>query len=137
MKKQTKYKKELKIVDVEKTFNGIKVLENINFSVKKGEFLSILGPSGCGKTTLLRILIGIESADKGTIFMDNKDITNFSPDKRKMGIVFQNYALFPNMSVLENVEYVLEEYPDMHLENTGLDMLCDGRNEWSKGQSNL
>lgn len=101
-------KKEIKIVDVEKVFNGVKVLENINFAVKKGEFLSILGPSGCGKTTLLRILIGIESADKGDIYIDNKNITNFSPDKRKMGIVFQNYALFPNMSVLENVEYVLK-----------------------------
>lgn len=98
----------IKVEGITKEFNEIKVLDDINFEVKKGEFLSILGPSGCGKTTLLRILIGIETADKGKIYLDEQDITNFSPSKRNMGIVFQNYALFPNMTVLQNVSYALK-----------------------------
>ncbi len=98
----------LEVKNISKTFDGIKALDNINFTVTKGEFLSILGPSGCGKTTLLRILIGIEIPDCGNILINNKDITNFPPNKRNMGIVFQNYALFPNMTVLENVKYVLK-----------------------------
>ena len=101
-------KKSIKIVNIEKDFDNVNVLKDINFEVKKGEFLSILGPSGCGKTTLLRILMGIETPDKGKILIDEKNITKLSPDKREMGIVFQNYALFPNMTVLQNVEYVLK-----------------------------
>lgn len=101
-------KSSIKVVNITKTFNNVKVLNKINFEVKKGKFLSILGPSGCGKTTLLRILMGIESADKGKILIDDKDITNLDPSKRGMGIVFQNYALFPNMTVLQNVEYALK-----------------------------
>lgn len=101
-------KKSIRIENIRKDFDKKNVLNDINFEVKKGEFLSILGPSGCGKTTLLRILMGIETPDNGKIFIDDKNITKYSPDKREMGIVFQNYALFPNMSVLENVEYVLK-----------------------------
>lgn len=84
-----------------------KILKNISFDVEDGEFLSILGPSGCGKTTILRILIGLLKPDAGTVFKDGEDITNASPSKRGMGIVFQNYALFENMTVLRNVEYAL------------------------------
>ena len=98
----------IKVEGITKKFNNVKVLSNISFEVRKGEFLSILGPSGCGKTTLLRILIGIETPDKGHIYIDNKEITNLNPSKRNMGIVFQNYALFPNMTVLQNVEYALK-----------------------------
>ncbi len=98
----------IKIEGITKVFDGVKALDNINFTVDKGEFLSILGPSGCGKTTLLRILIGIEVADEGKIFIHDEDITNLNPSKRHMGIVFQNYALFPNMTVLQNVEYALK-----------------------------
>lgn len=101
-------KSSIKVVNITKQFNNVKVLNKINFEVKKGEFLSILGPSGCGKTTLLRILIGIETADKGQILIDDKDVTNLDSSKRGMGIVFQNYALFPNMTVLQNVEYALK-----------------------------
>jgi len=75
--------------------------------LKEGEFLSILGPSGCGKTTLLRILIGLETADSGEILKSGKDISGLKSIERGMGIVFQNYALFPNMTVLENIEYAL------------------------------
>ena len=83
------------------------ILEDINFDVKEGEFLSILGPSGCGKTTILRVLIGLLAPTGGTVVKDGADITKLAPSKRGMGIVFQNYALFENMTVLKNVEYAL------------------------------
>ena len=92
----------LKVVMGKKT-----ILEDINFDVKEGEFLSILGPSGCGKTTILRVLIGLLKPTGGTVIKDGADITNAAPSKRGMGIVFQNYALFENMSVLKNVEYAV------------------------------
>ena len=88
-------------------------LDNISFSVEKGEFLSILGPSGCGKTTLLRILIGLLPADSGKILLEGNDITNAPPDKRKMGIVFQNYALFENMTVSGNISYAMRFRPEL------------------------
>ena len=88
-------------------------LDNVGFSVEKGEFLSILGPSGCGKTTLLRILIGLLPADSGKILLEGNDITNAPPDKRKMGIVFQNYALFENMTVSGNISYAMRFRPEL------------------------
>lgn len=103
-------KDDVKLVvrDLYKGFDGEGVLNKISFEVKKGEFLSVLGPSGCGKTTLLRILIGLEKQDGGTIEKDGVEISNLKPNERGMGIIFQNYALFPNMTVLENVEYALK-----------------------------
>ena len=100
-------KPKLSIRNVNKSFDGKMVLNNLNFDLMEGEFLSILGPSGCGKTTLLRILIGLEKADSGEILKNGKDISSLPSAKRGMGIVFQNYALFPNMTVLQNVEYAL------------------------------
>lgn len=100
-------KNKLQIRDLGKGYDGKEVLRNVSFDVKDGEFLSILGPSGCGKTTLLRILIGLMEPDSGTIEKDGVDITCERPDNRGMGIVFQNYALFENMSVIRNVEYAL------------------------------
>ena len=97
----------LQIKNLTKVYNKKTVLNNISFKVKNGEFLSILGPSGCGKTTLLKILIGIEEPTSGNIYKDKDDITKLDPSKRCMGMVFQNYALFPNMTVLENVTYAL------------------------------
>ncbi|MCL1817379.1 MAG: ABC transporter ATP-binding protein [Spirochaetaceae bacterium] len=78
-----------------------------------GEFLSILGPSGCGKTTILRILIGLLSPSSGHVIKDGVDITGLPPSQRNMGIVFQNYALFQNMTVLGNVEYALRFHPEL------------------------
>lgn len=98
----------LTVKNINKSFDGKEALENINFEVTPGEFLSILGPSGCGKTTLLRILIGLLSPDSGEILLGGQNITKAPPDKRGMGIVFQNYALFENMTVLKNVEYALK-----------------------------
>lgn len=98
-------KDKLIIQDLSKDFGSQEVLHGISFTVKEGEFLSILGPSGCGKTTLLRILLGLEEADGGTILKEGVDISSLPPSQRKMGMVFQNYALFENMTVLGNVEY--------------------------------
>ncbi len=97
----------LSVRNINKSFDGKNVLNNLSFDLLEGEFLSILGPSGCGKTTLLRILIGLEKADSGEILKGGKDISGLSSFERGMGIVFQNYALFPNMTVLQNVQYAL------------------------------
>ena len=101
---------EVKLVvkDLYKKYDSEGILNKISFEVRKGEFLSVLGPSGCGKTTLLRILIGLERQNSGTIKKDGVEISGMEPSKRGMGIIFQNYALFPNMTVLENVEYALK-----------------------------
>ncbi len=98
----------LEVKALRKEYKDNKVLKDISFTVQNGEFLSILGSSGCGKTTLLRILIGLLRPDAGTILKKGEDITDARPDKRGMGIVFQNYALFENMNVLKNVEYALK-----------------------------
>ena len=95
------------IKDLTKKFGDKVILDNISFDLREGEFLSILGPSGCGKTTLLRILIGLETKDSGEIFKDGQEISALPSSERGMGIVFQNYALFPNMNVLQNVMYAL------------------------------
>jgi len=97
----------LSVRNLNKAYDGKPVLNNISFDLLEGEFLSILGPSGCGKTTLLRILIGLERADSGEILKEGKDISKLASSERGMGIVFQNYALFPNMTVLDNVKYAL------------------------------
>jgi len=97
----------LEIFDVSKSYKDNEVLKNVSFEVRDGEFLSILGPSGCGKTTLLRILIGLMEPDSGRIIKNGNDITALPSSERGMGIVFQNYALFENMSVIRNVEYAM------------------------------
>ena len=98
----------LEIQNINKVFEKKKVLDDVSFNVYDGEFLSILGPSGCGKTTLLRILIGLLDPDSGKLVKDGVDITSLHPSKRNMGIVFQNYALFENMTVVQNIEYALK-----------------------------
>ena len=100
-------KPKLSVRNLCKSYDGKIVLNNLSFDLMEGEFLSILGPSGCGKTTLLRILIGLEKADSGEIRKSGTDISGLSSFDRGMGIVFQNYALFPNMTVLQNVQYAL------------------------------
>lgn len=102
----------IEVIGLKKQYRETGVLKGVSFTVNRGEFLSILGSSGCGKTTLLRILIGLLSPDEGQIFKDGEDITFARPDKRSMGIVFQNYALFENMSVLKNVEYALKVHKE-------------------------
>lgn len=99
----------LKLIGVEKSFGNVKVLKDINLEIKKGEFVSILGPSGCGKTTLLRIIAGLESSDCGDILLENQNISQFPASKRQFGIVFQSYALFPNLTTTQNVSYGLKK----------------------------
>lgn len=105
-----------------KTYDGLRVLNDISFGVVSGEILSVLGSSGCGKTTLLRILIGLLKPDTGAIFIDGTDITRARPNERKMGIVFQNYALFENMTVLQNVKYAMKFHHELR---TKADAIAD------------
>ena len=101
----------LQIENLNYSIEQKQILHNISFDVKEGEFLSILGPSGCGKTTILRLLIGLLTPDSGKILKCGQDITQCHPSKRGMGIVFQNYALFENMTAFENIEYALKFNP--------------------------
>ena len=98
----------VEIKDLVKNFGDTQVLKNINISIEEGEFVTLLGPSGCGKSTLLRCLAGLNSIDGGKIFVNGKDITDMEPRNRDIGMVFQNYALFPNMTVWENIEFGLK-----------------------------
>ena len=95
---------------VEKVFHGkneVRALRDISFTIKPGELFCLLGPSGCGKTTLLRCTAGLETLSAGKIFYGDTDVTNIPPFRRNIGMVFQNYALYPHMSVFENVAYGL------------------------------
>lgn len=98
----------LVVKNIGKKYGNKIILENIYFDVYKGEFLSILGSSGCGKTTLLRILVGIEDPTYGEVFKDGVNMIEKTPFERNIGIVFQNYALFPNMNVYNNIAYPLK-----------------------------
>ncbi len=93
----------LKVEGLNKFYNKQQVLYDINFSIDRGIFLAILGPSGCGKTTLLRTIAGLEEADMGKIFINNQDVTNLHPSKRNIAMVFQSYALYPHMTVYDNI----------------------------------
>ncbi|MDR2193756.1 MAG: ABC transporter ATP-binding protein [Treponema sp.] len=95
------------IKDVSKSFGDFRVLNNINLDIHKGEFFSLLGPSGCGKTTLLRILAGFEYPDFGAVMFDDKNVLPMPPNSRPSNTVFQNYALFPHLTVYENVAFPL------------------------------
>ncbi|MEM1648350.1 ABC transporter ATP-binding protein [Saccharolobus sp.] len=94
--------------EVTKFFGSFKVIDNISLNVEKGEFFVILGKSGSGKTTLLRLIAGLERVSSGKIFIDSMDVTDFPPSKRDVGMVFQNYALYPNKKVFENLMIALE-----------------------------
>ena len=97
----------LRINGIKKSFKKTEVLKNINIDIEKGELVCFLGPSGCGKTTLLRIIAGLEKNDFGEIDLNGKNISKLEPSKRNIGIVFQNYALFPNLTIGENIAYGL------------------------------
>ena len=99
---------ELAVKNLKKNFGQNDVLKGISFQVESGKFLSLLGPSGCGKSTILRIICGLESPDAGEVLVDGREVTTVRPEKRNIGLVFQNYALFPSMNVAKNVGYGLK-----------------------------
>ncbi|WP_133646190.1 ABC transporter ATP-binding protein [Paraburkholderia flava] len=98
----------LTLTDLTKSFGDLYAVVDVNLSVEKGEFVSLLGPSGCGKTTTLQMIAGFVDATRGRISLDGRDITQMKPNRRGLGVVFQSYALFPHMSVAENVSFGLE-----------------------------
>jgi ABC-type Fe3+/spermidine/putrescine transport system ATPase subunit len=98
---------ELFLENVNKRYGKVHAVKNVNIKVEDGKIMSLLGPSGCGKTTTLRIIAGLTSPDEGRIILGGKDITNLPPEKRNMGMVFQNYAVWPHMNVYENVAFPL------------------------------
>jgi putative spermidine/putrescine transport system ATP-binding protein len=98
----------LELQNLHRDFGTVKALNGIDISLGEGEFLSLLGPSGCGKTTALRLVAGFDRPDQGRIVVDGKDVTRIAPNKRDMGMVFQAYSLFPNMTARQNVEFGLK-----------------------------
>jgi iron(III) transport system ATP-binding protein len=97
----------LSLKDISKRYGATRAVEELSLLVERGEFFGLLGPSGCGKTTTLRMVAGLETPDAGVIDFDGSDITRLSPDRRGFGMVFQNYALFPHLSVFDNVAFGL------------------------------
>lgn len=97
----------IRLTGISKSFDGKEIISNLNLDVNHGEFLTILGPSGCGKTTVLRMIAGFETADQGQIILDNTDVTILPAEQRHVNTVFQSYALFPHMTVFDNVAFGL------------------------------
>lgn len=133
------------IKNVSHSYDKTKVLDSVNLTIKAGEFFTLLGPSGCGKTTILRILAGFIEPTEGSILIGEKDITHTAPEKRNMGVVFQNYALFPNLTVRENIAYglkvrkekkeIIKEKCDFYMELAHLTEYAERRiHELSGGQ---
>ena len=113
----------LELKQIGKSFDGVPVLKDISIRVEDGEIVSILGPSGCGKTTLLNIILGILDADAGQILYNGEDLTRTPMEKRGFNIVFQDYALFPNLNVRQNITYGLRNKPGISTDAEMQDMI--------------
>src|SRR5215472_14154675 len=98
----------LELTRIDKHYDSFHALKNINLEVEKEEFVVFVGPSGCGKSTLLRSICGLETVSSGRIVLDGRDITDIHPSKRNVAMVFQNYALFPHLSVFDNIAFGLQ-----------------------------
>ena len=99
---------ELKITNLNKSYGPVDVLKNINLDIKSGEFIVFVGPSGCGKSTLLRCISGLEEITSGELEIDGRRVNEVAPSKRGIAMVFQSYALYPHMSVYDNMAYSLK-----------------------------
>ncbi|MBB3110680.1 iron(III) transport system ATP-binding protein [Paenibacillus phyllosphaerae] len=114
----------LTIAGIHKSFGPFEALRGIQLNIEQGKFTCLLGPSGCGKTTLLRIIAGLEQPDRGTVHLGSRDITFLPPAKRSFGIVFQSYALFPNLTAADNIAYGLKgKMPRRQIKEKVEDML--------------
>ncbi|HKJ85464.1 MAG TPA: ATP-binding cassette domain-containing protein, partial [Spirochaetia bacterium] len=98
---------DVRVERTSKSFGSFTALDDVSLSIRRGEFFSLLGPSGCGKTTLLRIIGGFEEPTEGRVFLDGVDVIPLSPNRRHVNTVFQNYALFPHLTVHENIAFPL------------------------------
>ncbi len=98
----------VEIKEISKNYGANHVVRKVDLNIEKGEFISLLGPSGCGKTTVLRMIAGFETPSTGSVTIDNEDVTQLNPAQRNVGMVFQAYALFPNMTVADNVAFGLK-----------------------------
>ena len=98
----------VELSNIGKSFDRVEVLKNINLSIKKDEFCVLVGPSGCGKSTLLRIIAGLENPSTGTLHIENNDVTDLRPRDRNIAMVFQNYAIYPHLTVRKNMEFGLK-----------------------------
>jgi len=119
-------KKEINMLELEhikKAYDGVTILNDINLQINDGEIVSILGPSGCGKTTLLNLILGLVNADGGKIIFNGNDITDTPMEKRGFNIVFQDYALFPNLNVIKNIRYGLKNKPGISSEKEINDLI--------------
>ncbi|WP_454746368.1 ABC transporter ATP-binding protein [Ciceribacter selenitireducens] len=116
----------LTLTNIQKSFGPVKVVHDFNMAINKGEFVSFLGPSGCGKTTILRMVAGFETPTGGTIVINDRDQSSLKPNQRNIGMVFQAYALFPNMNVFDNVAFGLKIHgmPKADIEKRVKEMLA-------------
>ena len=113
----------LEIRNLKKSYDGVTILHDINLTIEDGEIVSILGPSGCGKTTLLNLILGLTDADEGEIIFQGKNMLDIPMEARGFNIVFQDYALFPNLNVYKNITYGLKNKPDVSTRQEVEDMI--------------
>ena len=116
----------LELRHVEKRFGTTLAVESFDLKIERGEFVSFLGPSGCGKTTTLRMVAGFETPTAGAILINDEEMTEIPPNKRNVGMVFQSYALFPNLTVADNIGFGLHvgRRPAREIEDRGREMLA-------------
>lgn len=113
----------LELKNVKKSYDNVTILKDINLEIEDGEIVSILGPSGCGKTTLLNLILGITDVDSGEIIFNGTNLTDVPMEKRGFNIVFQDYALFPNLNVYQNITYGLRNKPEISTQSEVEEMI--------------